>query len=92
MSETPVIVSMGRNHSQVEIGMSCRALQAVQRASITPQLPLTASAALERSNASTSVAVPMQPTPIAPAARKPAGIRSHAAAAQSASALHMVIE
>ena len=83
---------MGRNQSQVEIGMSCRALQAVQRASIAPQWPLRVCAALETNNASASVAVPVKQTPITPAARSPLGIRSHATAAQSASALHIVIE
>src|ERR1700745_1365338 len=92
MSEAARIATNGRNASQVETGISCSALQAVQRASIVPQFPFTARAAPARKNAAAAAITPMRPTAITPAARNLWGIRSHATAAHSANALHMLIE
>src|SRR4029079_19408827 len=92
MSETPKSATKGRNASHVETGISCNAFQAVQRASIVPQFPFGARAAPARKNTTAVVVMPTSPTAIAPAARNPCGIRSQATAAQSANALHMLIE
>src|SRR2546429_8387212 len=91
-SDAPKIATKGRNASQVDTGISCNAFQAVQRASITPQFPFKARAAPTTKNSAAEAITPTSPTAIAPAARNPCGIRSHATAAQSANALHMVIE
>ena len=92
MSETAKIATKGRKDSQVETGITCNAFQAVQRASIVPQFPFRARAAPARKNTAIAAIIPTSPTPIMPAARNRCGIRSHAMAAQSANALHMVIE
>src|SRR6516162_11642204 len=91
-NETAVITSMGRNASHADTGISCKALHAVQRASITPQVPFKARAARAANSAPLARIRPMTPTAIAPAARNDCGIRSQAIAAQSANALHILIE
>ena len=50
-NETAVITSMGRSDTHADTGISCNALHAVQRASITPQLPFKARAARAAKNA-----------------------------------------
>src|SRR5437870_7721388 len=91
-SELPVRANNGRSGSQADMGMSCNAFQAVQRASIVPQFPFKARAALARKNAAALLIKPVRPTAIAPAMRHLCGIRSHTTAAQSANALHILIE
>src|SRR5437667_4387171 len=91
-SDAPKIGTKGRNASQVATGISCNAFQAVQRASIVPQFPFRAGPAPARKNTAAAVIIPTRATAITPAARNLCGIRSHATAAQSANALHMVIE
>src|SRR5581483_2213935 len=90
--EMPKIATKGRKASHVATGMSCNARQAVHRVSIAPQLPRRACAASARNNAAATVIKPIRPTAITPAARNFDGIRSHATAAQSANALHMLME
>src|SRR5437667_10164726 len=91
-NEHPANVNMGRRASQVEAGMSCKAFQAVQRSSIAPQWPLSVCVALKAKKASVKLITPTRPTATAPTARHLLGVLSHAAAAQSASALHILIE
>src|SRR6476646_3540681 len=91
-NETAVITSMGRSATHADTGISCKALHAVQRASITPQAPFKARAARATNSAPPARVRPMTPTAIAPAARNDWGVRSQAMAAQSAKALHMLIE
>src|SRR5437764_49867 len=91
ISEMPKIATKGRNASQVATGMWCNARQAVQRASIVPQFPFRARPASAKKYA-TAVTKPTRPTAMTPAERNFDGIRSQAAAAQSANALHMVME
>src|SRR5437764_1603470 len=91
-NETAVMTSMGRSATHADTGMSSKAFHAVQRASITPQVPLNARAAGATNNAPPARIRPMTPTAIAPAARNDWGVRSQAMAAQSANALHMLIE
>src|SRR5215470_11086535 len=91
-NETAVITSMGRSATHADTGISCRALHAVQRASITPQVPFKARAARATNSAPPARVRPMTPTAIAPAARNDWGVRCQAMAAQSANALHMLIE
>src|SRR5690348_7964941 len=91
-NEIAVITSMGRSATHADTGISCKALQAVQRASITPQVPFKALAARAARSAPLAKIRPITPTAIAPAARNDWGVRSQAIAAQSANALHMLIE
>src|SRR5215510_12117392 len=91
-NETAVITSMGRSATHADTGISCKALHAVQRASITPQLPVKARAARGTNSAPAANIRPMTPTAIAPVARNHWGIRSQAVAVQSANALHILIE
>src|SRR5215211_6200026 len=91
-NETAVITSMGRSATHADKGISSKALQAVQRASITPQFPFKACAARAPNSAPPATVRPMAPTAIAPAARNDWGVRSQAMAAQSANALHILIE
>src|SRR6266496_453769 len=90
--ETPVIRNIGRSANHVDTGILCNASQAVQRSPIAPQLPLRARAAFVMNSATAALIIPIEPTAIAPAARNLPGMRSQASAAQSASALHMLIE
>ena len=92
ISEMPKIATKGRNASQVAAGISCNALHAVQRASMVPHFPFRAGAAPATKNAAAAVIMPARATAVMPAARKPCGRRSHATAAQSANALHILIE
>src|SRR5436190_17954904 len=91
-NETAVITSMGRSATHPDTGISFKALHAVQRASITPQVPFKARAARTTNSAPPARITPVTPTAIAPAARNDWGIRSQAMAAQSANALHILIE
>src|SRR5215510_5585818 len=91
-NETDVITSMGRNATHAETGISCKALHAVQRASMTPQLQFKTRAARAANSAPPARIRPMTPTAIAPAARNIWGVRSQAMAAQRANALHILIE
>src|SRR5438309_4480832 len=91
-SELPVIATSGRSASQADMGISCNAFQAVQRVSIVPQFPFKERAAPPRKNVAMTLIMPARPTAIAPAARHLCGIRSHTTAAQSANALHILIE
>src|SRR5262249_13602693 len=91
-NETAVIASMGRSATHADTGISCKALHAVQRASITPQVPVRAVAVRAANIAPAAKIRPMTPTAIAPAARNDWGVRSQAMAAQSANALHILIE
>src|SRR5215813_7855756 len=91
-NETAVITSMGRSATHADTGMSCKALHAVQRASITPQVPFNACAVRAANSAPPARIRPTTPTAIAPAARSDWGVRSQAMAAQSANALHILIE
>src|SRR5215469_9711208 len=91
-NETAVITSMGRSATHADTGISCKAFHAVQRASITPQVPFKARAARAANSTPPASIRPMTPTAIAPAARNDWGIRSQALAAQSANALHILIE
>src|SRR4029450_8365380 len=91
-NETAVITSMGRSATHADIGISSKALHAVQRASITPQFPFEARAARAANSAPPARIRPMTPTAITPAARNDWGVRSQAMAAQSANALHILIE
>src|SRR5262249_14637466 len=91
-NETAVNTSMGRSATHADTGISCKALHAVQRASITPQLPLRALAARTANSAPAAKVRPATPTAIAPAVRNDCGVRSQAMAAQSANALHILIE
>src|SRR5712675_239025 len=91
-NETAVITSMGRSATHADTGISSKALHAVQRASITPQFPFKAGAARAANSAPPARIRPMTPTAIAPVARNDWGVRSQTRAAQSAKALHMLIE
>src|SRR5882724_6644928 len=91
-NETAVITSMGRSAAHADTGISFKALHAVQRASITPQFPFKPRAARVANSAPPARIRPMAPTAIAPAARNDWGVRSQTMAAQSANALHMLIE
>src|ERR671919_491638 len=91
-NEIAVITSMGRRATHADAGISSRALHAVQRASITPQFPFKGRAARATNSAPPARITPATPTAIAPAARNDWGIRSQANAAQSANALHILIE
>src|SRR6266403_5883404 len=91
-NETAVITSMGRSATHADTGISSKAFHAVQRASITPQFPFRGCAASAANSAAPARIRPMAPTAIAPAARNDLGVRSQAMAAQSANALHMLIE
>src|SRR6188472_2019194 len=91
-NETAVIMSMGRSAAHADTGISSKALQAVQRASITPQVPFKARAVRVANSAPPARIRPMTPTAIAPAARNDWGVRPQAIAAQSANALHILIE
>ena len=92
ISEMPKIATKGRNVSQVATGMWCNARQAVQRASIVPQFPFRARPASAKKYAAAAVTKPTRPTAMTPVAHSFGGIRSQAEAAQSANALHMVME
>src|SRR4029079_17834929 len=91
-NETAVITSMGRSATHADTGISCKARHAVQRASITPQFPFKARAADAANSAPPARIRPTTPTAIAPAARNDWGVRSQAMAAQSANAVHILIE
>src|SRR5262245_15595350 len=91
-NETAVITSMGRRATHADTGISCKALHAVQRASITPHVPFRALAARAAKSAPAAKSRPLTPTAIAPAVRNDWGVRSQAMAAQSANALHILIE
>src|SRR4029077_2063826 len=91
-NETAVITSMGRSAPPADAGISFNALHAVQRASITPQFPFKARAGRAAKSAPPASIRPMTPTAIAPAARSDGGGRPQAVAAQSANALHILIE
>src|SRR6516225_4509704 len=91
-NETAVITSMGRRATQAVTGISCKALHAVQRASITPQVPFNACAGRAANSAPPARIRPITPTAIAPAARNAWGVRSQTMADQSANALHILIE
>src|SRR6188472_839732 len=91
-NETAVITSIGRRATHADTGISCKALHAVQRASITPQVPFNARAARAANSAPPARIRPMTPTAIAPTARNDCGIRSQAIEAQRADALHILIE
>src|SRR5215831_16330328 len=91
-SEIAVITSMGRRATHADTGILCKARHAVQRASITPQVPFKARAARAAKRPPPARIRPMTPTAIAPAARNDCGILSQAMAAQSANALHILIE
>src|SRR5215471_3129600 len=91
-NEAAVITSMGRSATHADRGISCKALHAVQRESITPQVPVRALAARAAKSAPPAKIRPITPTAIAPAARNDWGVRSQAMAAQSANALHILIE
>src|SRR5215472_10231039 len=91
-SDTPVTMSMGRNESQIETGISRNAFQAVQRASIAPQRSSGNRAPLERNTANAMLIRPTRPAPAIPAARNRGGILSQAVAAQRANAPHMPSE
>src|SRR5918996_1538891 len=91
-NETPVITSIGRSATHADTGISSKAFHAVQRASITPQFPFKARAARATNSAPPARITPATPTAIAPAARNDLGVRSQANAAQSANALHILIE
>src|SRR4029077_13730710 len=91
-NETAVITSMGRSATHADIGISSKALHAVQRASITPQFSFKARAARATNRTPPARITPATPTAIAPAARNAWGVRSQAMAAQSANARHILIE
>src|SRR4029077_1660868 len=91
-NERAVITSMGRSATHADTGISFKALHAVQRASITTQCPLKARAGRAANSAPPARIRPMTPTAIAPTARNDWGVRSQAMAAQSANALHILIE
>src|SRR5215813_3691537 len=91
-NETAVITSIGRSATHADTGISCKARHAVQRASMTPQLPFRALAARAANSAPAAKIRPLTPTAMAPAARNDCGVRSQAIAAQSANALHILIE
>src|SRR5262245_38580377 len=91
-NEIAVITSMGRSATHADTGISCKALHAVQRASITPQVPFKVGAARAANSAPTARIRPIIPTAIAPPARNDWGVRSQAKAAHSATALHILIE
>src|SRR5947208_17186695 len=91
-NETAVMTSMGRSASHADTGISFKALHAVQRASITPQVPFKARAARAANSAPPARIRPMTPTAIAHAARSDWEVLSQAMAAQSANALHILIE
>src|SRR6266403_4220100 len=91
-NETAVITSMGRSATHADTGMSSKAFHAVQRASITPQFPFKACAVRAANSAPHARIRPRAPTAFAPAARNDWGVRSQATAAQSANALHVLIE
>src|SRR5437762_14368197 len=92
-NETAVITSIGRNATHADTGISSKALHAVQRASITPQVPFFKPRAGRAAKSAPPARIkPITPTAIAPAARNDWGVRSQAMAAQSANALHILIE
>src|SRR5436189_6285307 len=91
-NETAVITSMGRSATHADTGISSKAFHAVQRASITPQFPFKACALRPANSAPPARIRPMAPTAMAPAAHNEWGVRSQAMAAQSANALHILIE
>src|SRR6476619_2189495 len=91
-NEIAVITSIGLNATHADTGISSKARHAVQRASITPQLPLKGRPVRAANSAPPARVRPLTPTALAPAARNGCGIRSQAMAAQSAGALHILIE
>src|SRR5262245_6856214 len=91
-NETAVIKSIGSRATHADTGIYCKDLHEVQRAYITPQVPFKGRAARAANSAPPARIRPMTPTAIAPAARNDCGIRSQAIAAQSANALHILIE
>src|SRR5262245_6233030 len=91
-NETAVLTSMGRSAAHADTGISCMALHAVHRASMTPHVPFKARAARAANRAPPARTRPTTPTAKAPAARNDWEVRSQAVAAQSANALHILIE
>src|SRR6476620_11651704 len=91
-NETAVITSMGRSATHADTGISSTALHAVHRSFMTPHVPFKACPVRAANTAPPARMTPVTPTAIAPAARNDWGVRSQAMAAQSANALHMLIE
>src|SRR5580765_7718961 len=91
-NEIAIITSKGRSATQADTGISSKALHAVQRASMTPHVSFKARPVRAANSAPPARIRPTTPTAVAPAARNDSVVRSQALAAQSANALHMLIE
>ena len=91
MRERPMIANIGRKANQAGLGMCCKARHVVHLVSASPELPSICPITFGNS-AREAMAIPTRLSKLAPARRSCPGILCHAAAAQSANALHILIE